>query len=124
MDKEVILWIFGILITGIYAVTGGGIAVVFMMVQRMSRMEATLEFMGYAAAKAAHSPHNPELDVMLEKYYRAYEEKHYDLSNAEWDGLSKACEAIIGDISLPNGYRAAVGIVLALCKHKKMRLRL
>jgi hypothetical protein len=92
-------------------------------VQRLTKMEATLEYMGYVAAKAAHRPHNPELDALLEKYYRVYEEKSYDMSNEEWSELKKICEGILDDVELPSGFRFAVGIVLALCKHKGMRLK-
>lgn len=121
MDKEVVLWIFGIVITMNSAIHAWTITTIISMIRGQAMMEATLSFMGYNAAKAAHSPHNPALDILLEKYYRVYEEKHYDMSDSEWEELKNACQEIVGDLSLPNGYRAAVGIVLALCKHKQMR---
>lgn len=128
MEKDVLMWVFGILISIIGFVIGLIIKSLnnigrdyIETVQRLTKMEATIQYMGYVSAKAAHSPHNPELDSLLEKYYRQYEEKDYDLSDEDWSKLALLCQEILDDVNLPNGYRVSVGFVLALCKHKKMR---
>lgn len=123
MEKDIILWIFGILIAVNSTVICGGTVAYILTVQRLTKLETTLEFLGYNAAKALHSPHTPELDYLLEQYARSYEEKSYDLPYEDWDKLRKMCDEIVDDKTLAAGYRATAAIVSALCKQKTSAFR-
>lgn len=121
MDKDIVLWIFGIMVTANSTAICAGVVGYISIVQRLTKMETTLALMGFNAAKALHSPHTPELDSLLEKYMKDYEDKNYDLPYEDWVKLKKICDEILEDRELAAGYRAAAGIVQALCTHKLMR---
>lgn len=120
MDKDVIMWIFGFLISGAYLIIAAAVAAYILMIQRMTRMETTLELMGYNAAKALHNPHTIELDSLLEKYALDFEREDYDMPDDELQKLQALCDEIVEDKSLTTGYRATAGIVSAMCRKKRM----
>lgn len=120
MEKDVIMWLMGIFVSINTTAIVFSIGWVIKMTSRMVKMETTLELLGYNSAKSLHNPHTFELDNLLEKYCKAYEEKDYDLPYEDWIKLKQLCDEIIEDKSLPTGYRSAAGIVSALCKHKSV----
>lgn len=120
MDKEVTMWIFGFLISGAYLLIAAAVAAYILLVQRLTKMETTLELMGYNAAKALHNPHTVELDALLEKYALAFEKDDYEMPDDELAKLQALCDEIIEDKSLTTGYRATAGIVSAMCRRKRI----
>lgn len=125
MEKDVLLWIMGVLVTANSAVIAGGIKAYIDAIKtqngldrRMVKMETTLELLGFNAAKALHCPTTPDLDILLEKYCKQYEDSHYNLPYEDWVKLNDICNQILENKNLTTGYRAAAGIVQALCHHK------
>ena len=123
-------WIIGIRASLTASGIVGGITFAFHMSNkiskldsRLSRVEAIMCLLNRAAAKALHSPHDPDgLDYYVEKY----EKMGYDLPHEDWVKVHEICERILNDKDAAAGYRLAAGIfatqfVLALSKHKEMR---
>src|ERR1700722_13617481 len=81
------MWIIGGLMAGLFAmffaVLGASITIYASLVQRITKIETTLDLIGISAAKLLHSPHTPELDELLEKYVS----QTYDLTMPEWKRL-------------------------------------
>lgn len=104
MNNEVAMWIGGILITGAYAVGGFALKIALSAYhhiamrseehgEKIVRIETMLEIQGKTMARSLHSPHTPELDALLEKYYA----RNYELSYKEWERLLDLCNRAIED---------------------------
>jgi hypothetical protein len=118
MDKDVILWIFGFILTGLGMCIGGMLAWAFSTSQRLTKVETIVSLLAQKAAEILHSPHTPELDAMLEKYLRTYTDRGYELTRDEWDKLREMCSLLEKDESLAKGERLLAGIINAVCTHK------
>lgn len=114
------MWIFGFLITGNYLVTAAFIGAYILAIQRVATLEARWEMVNKQAAEILHSPHTPELDILLEKLVRTYEDRHYELSTVEWSSLQSYCQGIKEDVTEPKGTRLLAGMIYSLCCHKLM----
>lgn len=114
MNQELICWLLGIMITLLAAFAGAGITAYIGIVQRMTRIETTIELLGVNAAKALHCPTTPDMDVLLEKYY----ERNYELTNEEWQTVLNYYQAVLDDMSQPRALRVAAGQLVAVCHHK------
>lgn len=110
MELTIQLWILGLLIAWLVALTG--------MWQyhaiQSTKIKAALLSFSKDAAKILHSPHTPELDKLLEKYY----DFHYELSWAEWQSLEKICGAMVDNESEPKQQRLIAAFLRAVCQHK------
>ena len=118
MSEATAIWLIG----GSYAFTMalaiGGIGAYILIVQRIKAVEVLISMLSVKAANILHSPHTPELDALLEKYYRTYNERHFELSHAEWKELLKLCQDIEDDSSEPKGTRLLAAIVGSVALHK------
>lgn len=128
MNSEVAMWVGGFLILGAYGVAGAALKIALAAYRHISdrseehgekivRIETMLEIQGKTMARKLHSPHTPELDALLEKYYA----RHYELNMKEWERLLDLCEAAIKENEGTD--KADYAEFLAgVCHHKLMHL--
>lgn len=111
MNQEILMWLIG----GCYALSllmfGAGLSAYINMVQRQTKVETFLLTFGEKAARILHSPHTPEFDKLLEKFYN----KNYVLTDNEWKKLLEMCEAIENDEKEPKGIRGLAAWIAAIC---------
>lgn len=117
MNQELMQWLIGGLVVFGVGFVGASITAYISLVQRLTKIETTIDLLGEKAARVLHSPHTPDLDRLLEKYV----DRHYELSHAEWQELLERCQAIEDDITNPKDQRALAAIVSAVCSHKLMK---
>lgn len=112
-------------LTGLFVCVGSATGMFFMMQSRVSsierklgerliKVETILALIGEKAAKILHSPHTPELDALLEKYY----DRHYELSFQEWARLKEMCIDIENNHDEPKEGRVLAAIIATFCDHK------
>lgn len=121
MTQEVAMWIFGFVIVAMGTIISAGVAIVFSMSQRLTRVETLVGAWNTKAAEILHSPHTPELDALLEKFVLSYKKQHYDLTDIEWFELLNKTSDIEKDMTLSKGERLLAGFINATCEHKLMR---
>lgn len=114
MNQEVMLWLLGIVITVCLAIVGFLLLAHLDIIRRLVRIETMFEVYGEKAAKILHSPHTPQLDVLLEKYV----DREYELTPAEWKELLGRCETIENDSGNPKDQRALAAWVATVAHHK------
>lgn len=81
---------------------------------RVIRLETILSMAGEKAARILHSPHTPELDLLLEHYW----DRHYELSDGEWKRLAEICGEIEGNAEADPEKRALAAGLGLLAAHK------
>lgn len=74
--------------------------------ERIKTLEVVWALTGKQIAKALHSPHTPELDRLLEKFWSEQIERH------EITDLIKRLIELNEDKSSPHGERVAAGLLL------------
>lgn len=115
MDKDVLLWIIGAFLTFIVApVVGWTLTRVFLHGDRLVKIETDIGWiresfntMGKKAVRVLHSPHTPNLDVLLEKY------EAETISWTEVNELHEMLEAIVSDPNSGKDMKTAAGILIA-----------
>lgn len=122
MSESVILWIFGFVISGAYAVAaalGGvmwrihdeGLEARRTMGERIVRIETAFGMMGEKWAKILHSPHTPELDSFIEKL----QDPSHVWPKEDQDRFIELCDIIENDPKEVRQERAlAAGLSVAL----------
>lgn len=114
MDKEVFLWLFGFVITGLIGLFVFLVKSHFAVENRLTKVETFLQMFSETAAKVLHSPHTPDLDRLLEKYM----DRNYELSNDEWGELRNICEEVENDANESKGSQAMAGWMKNVARHK------
>lgn len=114
MTQDVIMWILGLAITGVFLILMSMIGKINNFSERIVRLETTIDIMGKNAAHSLHSPHTPSLDVLLDKYL----DRNYELTALEWASLLEDCEQRMDDKNESQGYRWNAGFLAAICHHK------
>ena len=112
------LWIFGVIISGLSMIIGAGVGWAFTTSNRITRVETLVSTFSRKAGEILHSPHTPELDALLEKYVKSYQDRHYELTYAEWEDLKRQCDALENDQTLAKGERLLAAMVSSVCEHK------
>ena len=121
MNQEVIMWIFGLAITGLFAVLFAVVGSIGNLKDGLADakkdiavLTRTMDLIGINSAKSMHSPHTPDLDALLEKYI----DRGYELNQSEWTELLNECERRMEDKNESQGYRINAAILAAICHHK------
>lgn len=110
MELTIQLWILGLLVSWLVALTGMW---QYHAIQGAKIKAALLSF-SKDAAKILHSPHTPELDKLLEKYY----DRYYELNFDEWKSLETICARMVDSESEPKQQRLIAAFLRAVCQHK------
>lgn len=118
MEKEYILWILGVAQALLFAGGGFVIAGHISFSVRLAKLETMWSMVSKQAAEILHSPHTPELDALLEKLVKTYENRHYELTLDEWEELQRLSQQIKEDELEPKGTRLLAAMVYAQCCHK------
>lgn len=113
MSETLQIWLFG----GAYALGIANILFCFNINNKLIRFETMVEILGKKAAKQLHSPDNHH---GLDEYLDMYIDKHYDMSQAEWETLKQKCEAIEHDGTSTANEKSLAAFIVALCVHKLM----
>jgi hypothetical protein len=126
MNQELILWIFGFIITGAcggllglakagWSINDGIQEWQSAMLARVVRLETTISMFNEKAAAILHSPHTPELDALLEKLAMSYKQ-NLDMPESDWLELLLRTEEIENDLTLPKGERFLAAMTATTCR--------
>lgn len=125
MEKDVILWILGVA----QVIVAAGVAWNWKshnkhqenhteVIVRLVKLEVLWSMMNKQAAEILHSPHTPELDLLLEKLVKTYNDRNYELTCKEWEQLQEMTQKLKEDENEPKGSRLLAAMVYAQCCHK------
>lgn len=118
MDKEVIIWLFGILGAWNVGITLALAAMRSEQIKVRVAVDIFIEGLGEKIAKALHSPDDHlGLDSLLDRYI----DRSYELSKEEWQELHNRCREILNDHGVTKNERGLAGILAAVCEHKLQR---
>jgi hypothetical protein len=101
--------------------TGWLLRTVLGLDKRLVKIETINSLYSERVATVLHSPHTPEMDVLLEKFRDEYIRRHYELTPAEWQKLAELTEAIVNDELLAKGERQLAAWINAVCAHKLLK---
>lgn len=123
MEKEIFMWVLGGLQAILVAFCVFVLRSCFDNSRRLTIIETMLKLMNKQAAEILHSPHTPELDILLEKLVITYEDRHFELSVPEWEKMLTICQGIKEDLTEAKGTRLLAGMVYLQCVHKLQGLK-
>lgn len=123
MNENFQLFLFGGIGTILCAIIAGGLAAYILTVQRITKLETTLDFwvneVGTKALDLLHSPTNHlGLDALIEEY----QAHNYDLSTEQWENLRIICAEIQARESVSKDEKLLAILGEALSNHKLMRV--
>jgi hypothetical protein len=81
---------------------------------RVVKLETLINLFGKKAATHLHSPHTPELDVLLD----AYIDRHYELSREQWQRLRELCDEVTNDKANKGDKVVFAAFLAAVADHK------
>lgn len=127
MSENVILGLFGFLITAIMACVGklfsdhkelaNRVATEHNnLAHKVTRIETALMMINENALKILHNDDDRyRMDDLINKYL----DRHYDLSHTEWEELEHLLEKVMNNKENPDGARLAASMAYHLCRHKR-----
>ncbi len=127
--SDLALLLLGCFVTFLFAAlltaTGWLIKTVLDMKQdfntRLVKIETINSLYSERVATVLHSPHTPEMDMLLEKFRDEYVRRGYELTFDEWQKLAELTEQIVNDELLGKGERQLAAWINAVCAHKLLK---
>lgn len=113
--------LLGLCCTAIFGIVGSGTVCIVIGNGRLSRIEATVEFLvestGRMAAKKLHSPDN---HLGIDHYLDMYINHHHDLSMEEWTDLKEALLITRMNELASKTEKIYAEFLIEICEHKLM----
>lgn len=114
MDKDVLLWLIGIICSILIVAIGWLAKFCFTINTRVTAMETYMKVVLKGASEVLHNDDTPKLDALLEKLVRAYDDKDCRLSLTEWQELQRLTRQLKNDLNRDPGKRLAANLVNSL----------
>ena len=113
--------LLGLCCTAIFGIVSAGTMCVVVGNGRLSRVEASVEFlidaMGRLAAKKLHSPDD---HLGIDYYLDVYIKHHHDMSFLEWTNFKEVCKMTRLNDKASKEEKAYAEFLIELCEHKLM----
>lgn len=117
-NDQILVWILSTGVTVMGAVIAAYISLIKSTAnisERVKVLEVMFDTIGRKAARALHSPHDPYgLDPLLDKYL----DRHYELSNPEWNELLERCKGTEKRDDVSTEQKFFAGMLEAVCMNK------
>lgn len=115
MSEPAILWIFGAINSLLLLLAGVGFKAHNEAIQRIVRLEVTLDILGRNAIKLLHSPDD---HLSVDRYVDLFIKNEFQLSEEHWQQLFGILNQTINDRSKPKEERTLALLGAAHCVRK------